>query len=420
MPSDASTHPSRGPGRRDVGRPRPVEADAPAPARRSDRVVGLDVARALAVFGMLGAHVGAVASDVGLLPSSWLGVVNGRSSILFAVLAGISVALLSGRTAPVDGDDLVRARVRIFVRAGWVFAIGGALEALGTDIDIILGVYAVLFVLALPFLRWPPRRLFLAAGVLTVLAPPADLVLAQFADANDAYDAPFASLAVTGAYPALIWWTFILVGLAVGRCDLGSPRVRGRLVTAGASLALLGYGGGWLTTQWWADGQPLQGPDDFSQRPDQWDPVWLTGASAHSGTTFEIAGSVGVAFLVIAVCLVTADRLPKVFFALASVGSMALTTYVGTVVAGWVLGTLDYTTNWPWMLYVVATLVLATAWRLLFGRGPLERLLTWSSTGAGRARGAEPVGPSDAAAWPPPRSVPTAWEHQAQVVTSQG
>ena len=132
---------------------------------RPDRVVGLDVARALAVFGMLGAHVGAVASDVGLLPSSWLGVVNGRSSILFAVLAGISVALLSGRTVPVHGDDLVRARVRIFVRAAWVLVIGGALEALGTDIDIILGVYAVLFVLALPFLRWPPRRLLLAAGV---------------------------------------------------------------------------------------------------------------------------------------------------------------------------------------------------------------------------------------------------------------
>ena len=68
---------------------------------------------------------------------------NGRSSILFAVLAGVSLALLSGRTDPVRGDDLVRARTRILVRAAWVFAIGGALEALGTDVDIILGVYAV-------------------------------------------------------------------------------------------------------------------------------------------------------------------------------------------------------------------------------------------------------------------------------------
>jgi hypothetical protein len=61
---------------------------------RSDRVVGLDVARALAIIGMFGAHVGVVADDVGSSPSTWLGVVNGRSSILFAVLAGVAVALL--------------------------------------------------------------------------------------------------------------------------------------------------------------------------------------------------------------------------------------------------------------------------------------------------------------------------------------
>jgi len=53
---------------------------------RLGRILRLDVARALAVFGMLGAQVGVVAADVGTSPSNWLGVVNGRLSILFAVL----------------------------------------------------------------------------------------------------------------------------------------------------------------------------------------------------------------------------------------------------------------------------------------------------------------------------------------------
>jgi hypothetical protein len=91
--------------------------------------------------------------------------------------------------------------MRILVRAAWLFAIGGVLEALGTDIDVILGVYALLFVLALPFLRWPPQRLLVAAAVLAVVTPPVDLLLAHFAEANDAFDIPFFSLAVTGAYP---------------------------------------------------------------------------------------------------------------------------------------------------------------------------------------------------------------------------
>jgi uncharacterized membrane protein YeiB len=363
----------------------PVRADSlpVAPGRLGygpDRVVGLDVARALAVFGMFGAHLGDIPDDVDASPSTWLAVAWGRPSILFAVLAGVSLALLSGRTSPVTGHDLVRARIRILVRAAWIFAIGGVLDALGTDLDIILGVYAVLFVLALPFLGWSPRRLLLAAGVLAVLSPPAVMVLGQFITAHgQADEAPFPLLAVTGFYPALIWWTFILVGLAVGRSDLQSGRVRATMVAAGAGLAVLGYGGGWVTTQWWADGRLSEGPYDGKLHPGGYELAWLSGASPHSGTTFEIVGSVGVALVVIAVCLVVAERLPTVTFPLAAVGSMALTVYTAQVVAIWAIGTTDYDSNWPWLTYVLATLGTATVWRLVLGRGPLERLLTWTS-----------------------------------------
>jgi uncharacterized membrane protein YeiB len=244
---------------------------------------------------------------------------------------------------------------------------------------VILGVYAVLFLLALPFLRWSSRRLLLAAGVLAVLTPPADLVLTQFVVATDAYDTPFVSLAVTGAYPALIWWTFLLVGLAVGRCDLTAARMRLRLLAAGAGLAVAGYAGGWLSTQWWAAGRPMTWVLEDTARPETSDPVLLTGAFPHTGTTFEIVGSVGVALVVITVCLLVADRLPRTVFPLAAVGSMALTAYAGGIVAVAITGTLDYTTNRPWLIYVLFTIVAATLWRLFLGRGPLERLLTWSS-----------------------------------------
>jgi len=349
-------------------------------------VVGLDVARALAVFGMFGAHVG-VTDDLELSPSTWLDIVWGRSSILFAVLAGISIALLSGRTVPVTGDDLVRARLRILVRAAWVFLIGGVLEALGADLDVILCVYAVLFVLALPFLQSSRRNLLIAAGVLAVVTPPLLVVLAQFIVANGADEAPFPELAVTGFYPALIWWTFILVGLAVGRSDLGSRRVRATLLALGAGLTALGYGAGWVTTQWWAGGRISEGPWEGAERPGQWDSSWLSGAAPHSGTTFEIVGSVGFALMIIAVCLVLAERLPTVTFPLAAVGSMALSVYTAQVVAISIIGA-DNEDNRPWLAFVLVTLLLATLWRLTLGRGPLERLLTWSST---RAAGSTPA-----------------------------
>jgi uncharacterized membrane protein YeiB len=357
----------------------------------SDRVVGLDVARALAVFGMFGAHVGAIADDVDSAPSTWLAVAWGRSSILFAVLAGISIALLSGRTVPVAGDDLVRARMRILVRAAWVFVIGGVLDALGADLDVILGVYAVLFVLALPFLRWSRRNLLVAAAVLAVATPPALVVLAQFIVHNGASEAPLPQLAVTGFYPALSWWTFILVGLAVGRSDLGSRRVRTALLASGAGLAALGYGGGWLTTQRWAGGRLSEGPWDGSESPGRFDLAWLSGATPHSGTAFEIVGSTGVALVVVAGCLVVAERLPRVTFPLASVGAMALTVYTGQVVAIWVIDADEYVDNGLWVTFILVSLILATAWRVLLGQGPLERVVTWSSNRAAGLDAARPL-----------------------------
>jgi uncharacterized membrane protein YeiB len=105
----------------------------------------------------------------------------------------------------------------------------------------------------------------------------------------------------------------------------------------------------------------------------------LSGASAHSGTTFEIVGSTGVALAVIAVCLVIADRLRTVVLPLAAVGSMALTVYIGSVLAVWVTPDLEYRDNVPWLIYVCGALAFCTAWRLVMGRGPVERLLTWSS-----------------------------------------
>jgi len=366
--------------------PPAVAAAAPPPGRtpeargpqRPGRVIGLDVARALAVFGMLGAHVGGVPADVVASPSSWLGAVHGRSSVLFAVLAGVSLSLLTGRTVAPAGEELVRARTRILVRAAWVFAIGVALEALGTDIDIILGVYGILFVLALPFLRWSPGRLLLAAATLAVLSPAAALLLTVSAQALGLEESPIALLLLNGSYPALIWWTFILIGMAVGRCDLASPRVRARLLSGGAMLAVLGYGAGWTTTRWWGQAASAQAWVDGDVEARSWSLAWLSGAAPHSGTTFEIAGSVGVALIVIAACLVAAERLPRATFPLVAVGAMALTAYTGGVLAPAVLD--EYPEGgWAWLAFIAVTVVVATGWRLAIGQGPLERLLSTSS-----------------------------------------
>jgi uncharacterized membrane protein len=342
------------------------------------RVGGLDVARGLAVLGMLGAHLG----DTGTLgwdPATWRAVVDGRSSILFATLAGVSIALLSGGRTPATGQELARARTRVLVRAAWVFAIGGALELLDTFVAVILGVYAVLFVLALPFLRWPPARLLSAAGVVALAAPPLTLAVGRYATEVDEEAGAFAFLLFTGYYPAAVWLAFVLVGLAVGRSDLGAARVRAALVVGGTGAAVLGYLGGWMSTRQLAPGQDLDGIEAGFGVSGAWEPAWFAGAQPHTSTPFEVVGSGGVAVAVIGVCLVVADLLPRLTYPLASVGALPLSVYTAQIVAIWLLEADSTDDRGLWVRFTLTALVVASVWRWRLGRGPLERLLTWSS-----------------------------------------
>lgn len=339
----------------------------------STRIVGLDVARGLAVIGMFAAHVLILDLFDWSTPGTWGAIVNGRSSVLFATLAGVSIAIISGRAEPFDGVQLVRARVRILVRAVIIFVLGGLLVATNVNIYVILEYYAVYFVLALPFQRWRPRSLLVLAGGLAIVAPIVHVVgAAAFASSGLAYSM-IVQLVLTGEYPAIIWMVFVLTGLAIGRLDLSRTGVRVRLVVGGAIASVVGYGAGAVAIA-------VFGPSDvFTTDP-------------HSGSPFEVVGAVGCAVAIIGLCLLVARSLRFVVFPLAAVGSMALTAYTGQILAivlvwhggqdYWIAG---YDNAPIFLALAIGALVGCTLWALFLGRGPLERVLGWASTSAARA-----------------------------------
>lgn len=334
-----------------------------SPTRDPARLRGIDAARGLAVLGMMAAHV-ALPRRLALDdPTSWLAVADGRSSILFATLAGVSIALMSGRDRPVDGADLARVRLRILVRAACLFLLGGLLAALQTYVAVILEVYAVLFVLLLPLLRWRASRLLALAAGAAVVLPFATTALAIHFDQSLMRPDPFVILLVTGHYPALTWVAFAIAGLGIGRLALGSPRVQLLLITVGAGLAVLAYGGSALLEA------ALPAP------PPGWE--FILSTLPHEGSPFEVVGSGGVAIAVIGLCLRLASLLPVVLVPLEAVGQLALTVYaVHIVVIDLVAPEGDLIADdGAYLAFVVVTLVLCLLWTRILGRGPLERAL---------------------------------------------
>lgn len=446
------------------------ETDAPsAPAPRSaGRIAGLDIARGLAVLGMVVAHVGVTSEDLGTL-EGWLSVAHGRSSILFATLAGISVGILTGAARPYTGVRGLQARTRILTRSAALLAVVGVLSVLNVHIALILAYYAVWFVLALPFVRMNTRRLFVVGAAVGIAGP----VLVLFLDdllmrlGTDWYSPDGVVLqALLGTYPGLMWMGFVLVGLGVSKLDLRAARTLAKLGAAGVLCAVLGYGAGALTALDWDEygssswqeesaprspdvgGQGTTGDGGATQTggvragagassalpgsdvPDgsyEYDDGYtggftfdtssplpalevLGGASPHSSTPWEFLGSGGVALAIVALCCLAPRWLRIVLTPVASVGAMSLTAYSAHVLMVYFLpgffGTFGERGNVPLAVMVAVLLAGCTLWIHLIGRGPLEGLLRWVSMRAARiVPDAAPDSP--AALFPPEAATPS-------------
>lgn len=351
-----------------------------------DRLGGIDLARGLAVIGMLAAHLLTIEEPFDpTRPQTWLDIVNGRSSILFAVLAGVSIALTTGGSSPLPPERLHLARGRLLVRAGLIWVLGILLILTGVPVYVILPAYAVLFLLALPLLRLGAGVLFAVAAVLLVVMPflQAALGLLPFWDTAAGESV---ALVIGWAYPFPLWIGFLVLGLALGRTDLRDVRIAAILVVMGIGTALFAYGAGGLAV-------PLTTVSDY----------WGVAVSthAHSGGLPEVIGGAATAVAVLGGCLLIARTpLTWVLLPLRATGAMPLTAYTAQLLiwAVWALLALGDTGAlwefrelapfWPVTIAVVAG---CTAWALTLGRGPLERLFAWVArrsvrTAAERAR----------------------------------
>ncbi len=336
------------------------------------RIGGVDLARGLAVLGMFAAHLLWIRDPFDWVdPSTWIAVVSGRSSILFATLAGVSIGLVTGARSPLTGAAMSTARGRLAVRAGLLWVLGILLIATGVPVFVILPAYAVMFLLALPLTSLPARVLLPLAAVLALVMPFVQIVL----DALPFWSTPIGgpvSLGLGWHYPFTTWIAFVVAGLGAARAGVTRPRVQMWLVISGSLLAALGYGLGVAT-----------GTRPEAEAASFFGALWT--ARPHSTGLLEVIGSGGFALAVLGVCLLACRTfLVWIVLPLRAVGAMPLTAYtlqllVWVVVAATVLDRVGDLVGFrallPFWPLTVGTIVLCTAWALLVGRGPLETLL---------------------------------------------
>ncbi|MFC3890971.1 heparan-alpha-glucosaminide N-acetyltransferase domain-containing protein [Lentzea rhizosphaerae] len=398
------------------------------------RLVGVDLARALAVFGMYVVHLGPSTTNASGIGAWVRHLTEGRSSALFATLAGFSLMLIAGRLEPKTGVAGRQAKARIAIRAAVLLVLGTVMINFYGDV-VILASYGLFFLLALPLVRLSAKTLAIIAAGVAVFGPLLAfglkvLITEPARAAAKAYDplaqlggAGLLDLTLTGFYPAIPWMAFIIAGMALGRLDVTSSTVRKRLAVFGPALAVFAYGTSWLLAQLIdgvreaAEMQGARGPGSGSgmgmgkgpkdlgamgdmsavgsMPPNTTGSGWsLLTSGPHSGMPFDVIGCIGVAITVIVLAMMAIDRLPllqRLAAPIIAVGTMSLTAYVGHFVlssqmsgasggsgdslTGMTAGAESQASWTPVLMFVFGSMAFAFIWSRFFKKGPLEYLL---------------------------------------------
>ncbi|MFE8887419.1 heparan-alpha-glucosaminide N-acetyltransferase domain-containing protein [Pseudarthrobacter enclensis] len=390
----------------------PARAPRATAARRTQgRLYGIDAARGIALLGMMATHLLPTFESNADLTPTWIGLAfSGRAAALFAVLAGVGLALSTGKEKPLEGGSLAAARRGVALRAVVIAAVGLSLGNLEVNVAVILVHYAVLFLCILPFLGMGLKPLcawaagwILGSPVLAYLLRP--WLLAAEPPLQLGHNPGWEDLAtpgrlladvfLTGYYPVFQWMSYLLVGLVIGRLALGKALVPVLLLLAGTVVAAAAKALGVTAMESWggraaleavlnASGYPLDSVlqvnlTGIRQEGSWW---WLASAAPHSGTSLDLLHTSGVAAAVIGACLLL-GRLGEwidldLLLPLRGPGAMTLTLYTlhVWVLSGFYLKPLPagWTEDGMYFAHAATAIVVGTAFVLLKWRGPLEWL----------------------------------------------
>ena len=351
-----------------LGKPAVAAATA-VPVERSGRMLGIDMARALALIGMVAVHVGP--EDGPGLGGRLYALAYGRASLLFVLVAGIGVTLLASRVGT------AAARLRLVCFCLVLLPMGLALQVIGHPIAIILHHYAAFFLVGVAVLNLSSRFLFVLALAVTLLGP-LTYFLAMLYDPEIYYgdsvtllDDPLTilrALVISGPYPIVVWSVPLLWGMWIGRQDLRERRTHIRLGYVGALLAAGAMGLSLLLLS--ITGDPVRSTD--------WRMLLIH--AAHSQMPLWLLSGIGAAMFVLGLSLLFASRFPRAARPFALLGQVALSMYVAHVLLlSLLVRHLDQDAVVPSLvllaLLTAGAMGFAVIWRKFHARGPVEMLM---------------------------------------------
>ena len=356
-------------------------------ASQNERIVGYDLARSFALFGMIVVHFSLVVAANNESPR-WLAVIlrflDGRAAATFVMLAGIGIALIT-RKATESGDPARVAVLRKTLVKRGVFLLALGCVNLAIWPGDILRVYGVTFLLAAGFLRSSSRTLLaMAFGFgLGVRCPDPLFRLREELDWETmtyhnlwTVEGFLRNLLFDGFRSVFPWSGVLFAGMWLGRVNLSEPTMNGRVLAASLTTLLITEFVSWACISYFRKHPHGMDLETISAlfRTESMPALPLFLSAAASTAIFVIALSIRVGQV---------GSLRKRLEPLAATGRMALTWYIAHIVLG--LGAVVVTINESrhslsvasasGLLFYGAAVVASWVWMQRLRYGPLEWIM---------------------------------------------
>jgi len=193
------------------------------------RIVGIDVARALAVIGMIIVNFKIAFGDKGNESFKlFAGIFEGKAAATFVVLAGIGIAFMSNNAVKSKNKQKINiARIKILKRAVILFAIGLLYTPIWVaDILHFYGIYMLFTLLLLS----SSKKIILSSALFLILLYPILMLIWNY-DTGWNFEtfnyldfwSPLGfirNLFYNGFHPVIPWTAFMFIGLWFGKQDL--------------------------------------------------------------------------------------------------------------------------------------------------------------------------------------------------------
>jgi uncharacterized membrane protein YeiB len=350
------------------------------------RIIGIDVARALAVIGMIVVNFKVVFGENG---QPWVkyfaSIFDGKAAATFVVLAGIGLALMTN-SAIINKDKakIKVARIRIAKRALFLFIIGiSYITIWPADILHFYGIYMVITLLVLTC----NEKTILISGISLIIAYPILITVFNYETGWDfvtldyqdfwTFKGFIRNLFFNGFHPVMPWTAFMLLGYWFGKQDLHNDKFVKKTFWMSTLIFISIQVVSYLSISILSEGNQ-EAALEITE---------ILGTQPMPPLPIYMFNGIAIAFSLISACILIAKKFENTFIidALNKTGQLALTFYVAHVIIG--MGIIEainpsemgkYSVGFSVVYALVFSflcIIFAVIWRRYKKSGPLEWIM---------------------------------------------